>query len=37
MVVGTLDLNTVTLRPDTLWIKQHKDMTLFMITHQVIR
>ena len=34
MVVGTLDLKTVTLRYDLLWLKQEKDMTLFRITHQ---
>ena len=34
MVVGTLDLKTVTLRYDLLWLKQDKDMTLFRITHQ---
>ena len=36
MVVGTLDLKTVTLRPNTMWMEQHKDMTLFIITHQVL-
>ena len=35
MVVGTLDLKTVTLHPNALWMMQHKDMTLFIITHQV--
>ena len=34
MVVGTLDLKTVALRYDLLWLKQAKDMTLFRITHQ---
>ena len=34
MVVGTLDLKTVSLRYDLLWLKQAKDMTLFRITHQ---
>ena len=34
MVVGTLDLKTVSLRHDMLYLKQHKDMTLFQITHQ---
>ena len=34
MVVGTLDLKTVTLRYGLLWLKQAKDMTLFRITHQ---
>ena len=34
MVVGTLDLKTVSLRHDLLWLKQAKDMTLFRITHQ---
>ena len=32
--VGTLDLKTVALRYDLLWLKQAKDMTLFRITHQ---
>ena len=35
MVVGALDLKTVTLRPDLLWMEQPLDMTLFRITHQV--
>ena len=35
MVVGTLDLKTVTLGPKDMWMMQHKDMTLFIITHQV--
>ena len=34
MVVGTLDLRTVKLRPDLLFMRQPKDMTLFEITHQ---
>ena len=34
MVVGTLDLRTVKLRPDLLYMRQPKDMTLFQITHQ---
>ena len=34
MVVGTLDLRTVKLRPDLLYMSQPKDMTLFQITHQ---
>ena len=34
MVVGALDLKTVTLRPDLLWMQQPLDMTLFRITHQ---
>ena len=34
MVVGTLDLKTVALRYDLLWLKQAKDMTLFRISHQ---
>ena len=34
MAIGTLDLKTVTLRHDLLWLKQAKDMTLFRITHQ---
>ena len=33
MVVGTLDLKTVTLSPDMLLLEQNKDMTLFEITH----
>ena len=33
MVVGTLDLKTVTLSPDMFWLEQYKDMTLFQITH----
>ena len=33
MVVGTLDLKTVTLSPDMLRLEQYKDMTLFQITH----
>ena len=36
MVVGTLDLKTVTLSPDMFWLKQDKDMTLFQITHYVL-
>ena len=35
MVVGALDLKTVTLRPDLLWMEQPLDMTQFRITHQV--
>ena len=35
MVVGALDLKTVTLRPDLLWMEQPLDMTLFRITHKV--
>ena len=34
MVVGTLDLKTVRLRPELLFMRQAKDMTLFQITHQ---
>ena len=34
MVVGTLDLKTVRLRPELLYMRQAKDMTLFQITHQ---
>ena len=34
MVVGTLDLRTVKLQPDLLYMRQPKDMTLFQITHQ---
>ena len=33
MLVGTLDLKTVTLHPDKLWLEQEKDMTLFQITN----
>ena len=33
MVVGTLDLKTVSLSPDMLRLEQYKDMTLFQITH----
>ena len=33
MVVGTLDLKTVTLSPDMFRLEQYKDMTLFQITH----
>ena len=37
MLVGTLDLKTVTLHPDKLWLEQEKDMTLFQITnHRLI-
>ena len=32
MIVGTLDLKTVTLSPDMMWLEQYKDMTLFQIT-----
>ena len=34
MVVGSLDLKTVSLRYGVLVLKQQKDMTLFQITHQ---
>ena len=34
MVVGSLDLKTVSLRYGVLILKQQKDMTLFQITHQ---
>ena len=37
MVVGALDLKTMTLRPDLLWMEQPLDMTLFRITHQVAK
>ena len=37
MLVGTLDLKTVTLHPDKLELEQEKDMTLFQITnHRLI-
>ena len=37
MLVGTLDLKTVTLHPDKLWLEQERDMTLFQITnHRLI-
>ena len=34
MIVGTLDLKTVALKHDHLWLKQAKDMTLFQITYK---
>ena len=34
MIVGTLDLKTVALKYDHLWLKQAKDMTLFQITYK---
>ena len=34
MVVGSLDLKTVSLRYGVLLLRQQKDMTLFQITHQ---
>ena len=34
MIVGTLDMKTVSLQSDQLWLKQAKDMTLFRITEQ---
>ena len=37
MIVGTLDLKTVTLSPDMMWLEQYKDMTLFQITHHELR
>ena len=37
MIVGTLDLKTVTLSPDMMWLEQYKDMTLFRITHHELR
>ena len=37
MIVGTLDLKTVTLSPDMMWLEEYKDMTLFQITHHELR
>ena len=36
MVVRTIDLETVTLVPDHLWMEQAADMNLFTITEQSI-